>query len=149
MEHIPFFSLIACAAAVVALACGCLCLVLANRARAENRQHMALAMELDGRLTSFKQDLEIVSRRNSEYRDRLSQIEAREWRKAVQEDPLEPAFTVPAPTAPRPTPTDRRHRVLRLAQRGLDTRTISETLGVPQGEVSLILGMNKARAEAE
>lgn len=147
MEHIPVFALIACAAAVVALACGCLCLMLALRARTENRQHLALAIEMDGRLTAIKQDVEQVARRTAEQRDRLAQIEAREWRRAAQEEPVEAACVSALPA--RQSLSERRRRVLRLAQRGLDTRTIAETLGVPQGEVALIVGLNRARAEAE
>lgn len=147
MEHIPVLSFVACAAAAVALACGCLCLVLAARARAEKQNHLAVAKEMDGRLTTVRQDLEIFSRRAAEEWHRLAQLEARESQRVVQPEFAEAVFAAPTPA--KPSLTERRHRVLRLAQRGLDARTIAETLGVPQGEVALIVGLSKARAEAE
>jgi hypothetical protein len=40
--------------------------------------------------------------------------------------------------------TERRHRVLALARRGLDAMSIAETLGVPYGEVELIISLSIA-----
>lgn len=147
MEHIPVFTLITCAAAVVALSCGCVCLMLALKARRESQHHLAVAVEIDGQLATVRQELQTVSQRAAEQRDRLAQLEAREWRRAVQPEAEEVVSAAAAPA--RQNVTERRHRVLRLAQRGLDARTIAETLGLPQGEVALIVGLNKARAEAE
>jgi DNA-binding NarL/FixJ family response regulator len=153
MEHIPVFSFVACAAAAVALACGCLCLMLALKARAEKQNHLALATEMDGRLATVMEDLEEVSRHAAEQRQRLARLEARESRVPAPPEFAASAFAAPAahPAAQpaKQSVTERRHRVLKLAERGLDARTIAETLGVPQGEVALIVGLSRARREAE
>jgi DNA-binding NarL/FixJ family response regulator len=153
MEHIPVFSFVACAAAAVALACGCLCLMLALKARAEKQNHLALATEMDGRLATVMEDLEEVSRHAAEQRQRLARLEARDSRLPAEVEFAASAFAAPAahPAAQpaKQSVTERRHRVLKLAARGLDARTIAETLGVPQGEVALIVGLSKARMEAE
>jgi hypothetical protein len=54
-------------------------------------------------------------------------------------------LTLPAPEAP--LPLERRHRVLALARKGMAAAEIADRLGMPGGEVELILGM-KGLAEA-
>lgn len=48
-------------------------------------------------------------------------------------------LALPAPEAP--LPLERRHRVLALARKGMAPAEIADRLGVPGGEVELILGM--------
>lgn len=51
------------------------------------------------------------------------------------------------PAAEAPLPLERRHRVLALARKGMAAAEIADRLGMPAGEVELILGM-KGLAEA-
>ena len=62
---------------------------------------------------------------------------------APAEEPVaEPSADVPA----KPSITERRHRVLRLAQRGQDAKQIAATLGMNYGEVELMIGLHTAAA---
>lgn len=44
--------------------------------------------------------------------------------------------------------TERRHRVMVLARRGMNTEMIAETLGVPKGEIELIISLSSLKAAA-
>lgn len=84
-------------------------------------------------------------------------IESKTAKQDLEKEALDFAFSLPtrpvaAParqnggsafaSSVRESFTERRHRILTLAQRGLDIKTISARLGVPLGEVALIIRMS-------
>ena len=145
MEQFHLFAAIACAASGMALACGSVCLVLALRARRASGNLLALAVEMEGQLGAFKQELETLAQRGAEQRQRLALLESRS---RVRRPESEPAASLPVfEGSAKPTVTEKRYRVLTLARRGLDVSTICETLSLPHGEVALIIGLSRTQEE--
>ena len=156
MNQLPLSQIIAAASIAAAIACGWLCLRLARQAREAMQHLLAVASQHEGELTSVKQQLSRVSQFSAEQTRRIAWLENNRQESARRAQPVEavaPAassFTVPQvlaqPTA-RLSVTERRHRVLSLARRGLDVGLIATSLGLPHGEVELIIELNKAAAE--
>ena len=125
---------------VSAAAIGCCYLAaMAYRARSAAARSLAFASGLSERLASAERRLETAVNRASDQARRIAWLESRARREK------------PAPASPKPpesvnTPkvsmTERRHRVLTLAHKGLDAESIAEILGVPYGEVELIISLN-------
>ena len=145
MHHLPLSlmnlsltSLLSLAGAIIAYL---ICVVIALKARAESRRASALARELEEKLSTISREVEQLSQIILEQTDRIAQLEARP---PVAELEPETDFISSLTTSAKPSITERRHRVLSLARRGLDAETIATTLGAPHGEVELIIELNNA-----
>lgn len=136
-------SIAALAGATLALLCCAVSLAIARRARSESRNTVAVTLQLEKEARDLSRDLDAATERANEQARRLSRLEVR-FR--TGEAPLAQSNTedVPAPAPAKPTMTERRHHVLSLAKRGLDTNAISSTLNLPRGEVELIIGLSRA-----
>ncbi len=154
MNELPLSQIIAAASIAAAVACGWLCLRLARQAREAMQHLLAVASEHEGELTSVKQQLSRASQFAAEQTRRIAWLENNRQEGARRAQPVEAAvsapssFTLPqAQATARLSMTERRHRVLSLARRGLDVGLIATSLGLPHGEVELIIELNKAAAE--
>lgn len=150
MNQLPVSHIIAAASVSAAIACGWLCLRLARQAREAVQHLLAVACEHEGELTSVKRQLSTVSQSAAEQTRRIAWLETTRRPAGIQEEPVAAASQFVAPQSPQParlSVTERRHRVLALARRGLDVGVIATSLGLPHGEVELIIELNKAAAE--
>ena len=138
----PQMILIVLAGISLAILGCCLCTGLVLHARAQARDGLALALSLEGELQSMSQDLDTVRERAADQGRRLAWLESR-LRTGGAPPPEAPAESEAVPAA-KQSITERRHRVLSLARTGLDPASIAATLGVPHGEVELIIGLSKA-----
>ncbi len=139
---------------VVSLACASLsfvstaiALVFIKRARRDARDTLALAVSLEADNVALSTDLDALTMRVTDQARRVAWLESRVRSRAsgaITEEKSEEANFDAAATAAKPTITERRHRVLTLARRGQDAKQIAEVLGVPHGEVELIIGLSKA-----
>lgn len=126
--------------AVLALICFCLCMILSFKLRALAKRNTLLEQTLEERIAGANQDLKTTAKRIDEYARRIAWVETR----------IRPGTPPPEPTvdeslaaAAKPSLTERRHRVLSLARKGIDVNTIATMLGSPHGEIELIIGLNK------
>jgi hypothetical protein len=126
----------------VALVCLLMCLALAIKLRSVNKRAVALSSGLEEELTVLKQNLEATLKRGADQARRVAWLESRvrPGAPAPRQERDEDLAAVSA----EPSITERRHRVLSLARRGLDVNTIAATLGEMPGEVELIIGLMKA-----
>ncbi|HVG39487.1 MAG TPA: hypothetical protein VM870_09370 [Pyrinomonadaceae bacterium] len=147
MANPQIITLIALSVASLTAVVGITAFVLAWRSRAEARRTLAVAIQLESELSQLSGDLDTASQRTNDYARRVAWLESRTSlanamaaaAAAGMETTSSPADLTPA----KPSITERRHRVLSLARRGLDTNSISTTLGVPHGEVDLIIGLSQ------
>ncbi len=110
-------------ALLAAAAAGCLMLLWFARRRLA-RAERELARLSDDLFQLAELQLVLVHKVDGELRD-------------MEEKLLDLAL----PAADAPLPLERRHRVLALARKGMAPVEIAERLGMPAGEVELILGM--------
>ncbi|MEJ7713718.1 MAG: hypothetical protein WKF84_28700 [Pyrinomonadaceae bacterium] len=94
-------------------------------------------------------DLDKASKRDNDAARRIAWLESRARTGAAPESemPADAHATSDITGSTKPSITERRHRVLSLARRGLDPRDISSTLGVPHGEVDLTGSQQSCRFE--
>jgi DNA-binding NarL/FixJ family response regulator len=122
-------------------------LVLTLKTRAASRRGLALTHELRQQLQTLSQQLDQTSARAAEQAGRIAWLETR-LRASARADDLRPAADetlISGPAASgKPSITERRHRILKLAQRGMAIKEIAALLGVPDGEVELIIELNHA-----
>jgi hypothetical protein len=135
-------SLIACASLVLSLLAGLACLALARKWRDAENQHRLLATDMDYRLNELRHHLDAVAQHTTAQLQRIAQPLPRAEPRAP-----EPAVATAtaAPPATRQSVTERRHRVLTLARRGMEVKAIAQTLGMPHGEVGLIIRMSNPK----
>ena len=130
---------IALACALVAIG-GCFIGALLIWRLRQAAQHTTFAVaELDSRLTEHKLELKRMEQRLTDQARRTASTDSRP---RANGSVMEPTVGSAASTPSKLSITERRHRVLSLAQRGLDAHSISTTVGVSQGEVDLIIGLN-------
>lgn len=136
-------SLIAFAGIILSISAGVAVAVLARKLREANQSQQVLANDLNYRLNEIRHNLEAVAQHTSTQLQRISQPIP----SPVPREPEPAVATVaaPPPTGPRQSVTERRHRVLTLARRGLDIKSIAQTLGMPHGEVALIIRMSNPK----
>jgi hypothetical protein len=101
----------------------------------------ALESDFENSLAEYSRDLDTLSRKAGEQGRRIAWLETRA-RTGRHEQPAAPEMVTGA--NPKPNITERRHRVLSLARRGQDAHTIAQTLGMPHGEVELMINLLKA-----
>jgi DNA-binding NarL/FixJ family response regulator len=139
-----FISLLASASLLLSVLAGLTCIALARKLREATRNQRLLATDLDYRLNELRQHLDAVVQHTTAQLQRLTQPLPRAEPRAP-----EPAVATAAAAAPpvstRQSVTERRHRVLTLARRGMDVKAIAQTLGMPHGEVGLIIRMSNPK----
>lgn len=141
MNRFQLLSLMALVCAPAAVA-GCAVLaVMMRRARRAAAKSESFASGIAERLALVERKLEAAAQYSAEQSRRLAWLESRVRQGRVVGVPA--AGSNPA-DASRPSMTERRHRVLSLARRGVDVESIAETLGVPYGEVELIISLSAA-----
>jgi hypothetical protein len=116
-------------------------IVAIRNSRRLARAGFALQGEFENSLTEFSRDLDTLSHKGGEQARRIAWLETRA-RPGRNEQPA--AAEMVTGTNPKPNITERRHRVLSLARRGQDAQTIAHTLGMPHGEVELMINLLKA-----
>lgn len=129
-------------AAVLALI-GVIALVFAVKARHAAQRMVAVALQMEHEIEQLSCDLDKSTQRANDAALRLARIEARRGTNAASDDSVLAEAAIDEPISAKTSITERRHRVLSLARRGLDTKDISTTLGVPHGEVDLIIELSK------
>lgn len=142
MSETQMISYVAFAVAAVAVAGCLLSLALVGRVRAEMRQTLAVAVALEGDLEATSRDLDSATQRANEQARRIAWLEARVRGRATAKD--EETLAPDARIEDKTNLTERRHRVLALARRGLDAAAVADSLGMPHGEVELIINLSRA-----
>lgn len=138
-------SLIVCAGLLLAALSGLACLALARKLRTAENNHRLLATDMDYRLNELQRHLDAVAQHTTAQLQRITQpLPRAEPPRAPQPAPAV-ATAAAQPTGTRQSVTERRHRVLTLARRGMDVKAIAQTLGMPHGEVGLIIRMSNPK----
>lgn len=136
-------AMIALAGLLVGLAAGIGVAVVLRQLRTANNRQQLLVADLDNRVTELRRGLEAIAQHTNAQFQRLA-----------QPLPTPPPAPTAAPAAAaaaaaaanaRQSVTERRHRVLTLARRGMDIKAIAQTLGMPHGEVALIIRMSNPK----
>lgn len=150
-------TLLAFAGILLFVLSGLACFAMARKLREVTHKQQVLATDMDYRLSEIRHNLEAVAQQTTAQFQRLAQS-----RPQPQPQPQLQAQAQPQlqPTAPeyavaggataqaagtRQSVTERRHRVLTLSRRGMDVKAIAQTLGMPHGEVALIIRMSNPR----
>lgn len=136
------------AVALVGAVGGTLLALTTLRARRLVQRSYALNTVLSARVAALEQQVEMLSRQVSDSGRRLDWLEVCERERAASQRSDRRKDAKGAASAAATTDslsiTERRHRVLTLAKRGLQAEQIADTLGVPHGEVELIISLNTA-----
>ena len=135
---------IAAAVSGLAFLFGLIALILSFKNHRKNLDKYEICLEqlaeTEELLEKYKRELDQISQQNSDFSRRIAWLEARLRQPKSQLKEPDVETVVAMPTVPqKPTITERRHRVLRLASNGA-------TLGMLAGEVELILNLNRAAA---
>ncbi len=139
MEQI--ISLLIFAGILLSVLCGLACIALARKLNEVTHKQQVLATDMDYRLSEIRHNLDAVAQQTTAQLQRFA-------RPQPQSQPTAPApaAVATAQTAgARQSVTERRHRVLTLSRRGMDIKDIAQTLGMPHGEVALIIRMSNPR----
>lgn len=146
-----FLAIIAFAGILLAVLSGLTCVALARKLREVTHKQQVLATDVDYRFNEVRQNLNALAQHTTAQLQRLAQRPSPSIPQPKTQSAPSPslptpemaAATVAAQTANgRPSVTERRHRVLTLARRGMDVKAIAQTLGMPHGEVALIIRMS-------
>ncbi|MBI3428231.1 MAG: hypothetical protein HY011_35350 [Acidobacteria bacterium] len=122
------------------------CWALACRLRQTERQQQTSITALGQRLMAVEGRLRRALEQSAEQARRMAWLELHLHQSRTGAGPL---LNVKANGGGKVTSmTERRHRVLVLARRGMTVETIAETLGVPKGEVELIISLHSLKAAA-
>ena len=116
-------------------------LILFGKTRRLSRTWANLELRIDEGMNALSTDVDTVSQKSGEHGRKIAWLETRVRPAHAGSKPV--TETVNA-INPRPTITERRHRVLSLARRGQDPQTIARTLGMPHGEVELMINLGRA-----
>jgi DNA-binding NarL/FixJ family response regulator len=112
----------------------CVFMLLKTRGRV---QTLVTALNYsDSEVVELSKDLDTVSKRSADLSRRIDMIESRRTSE-VDENSAEQAGSTPV----KLTMTERRHRIRVLARKGKNAESIAATLGMPYGEVQLIMGL--------
>ncbi len=140
----PLISLLIFAGILLSVLSGLACFALARKLREVMHKQQVLVTDMDYRLHEIRHNLDAVAQQTTAQLQRITQP-----RPQAQPQPpaSEPAVAVAAAQAAgaRQSVTERRHRVLTLSRRGMDVKAIAQTLGMPHGEVALIIRMSNPR----
>lgn len=99
--------------------------------------YLVIAEQLENEVKVLGCNLEASIEREGLYINKIAKLQNRS----------QPKFQIPSSaykeqTSLKPNMTEKRHRVLALARYGQDVDTIANTLGLPHGEVELIVNLN-------
>ncbi|MEW6732487.1 MAG: hypothetical protein AB1489_14255 [Acidobacteriota bacterium] len=137
LQFLPVIQLVSCTVATVSI---CLSAVMALRLHKEKQKNLQLVSQVNTKISGMNSELKVVTKQATDLARRTAWLESR----------VRPGVAAPEPTveesvaaAAKPSITERRHRVLSLSRRGIDVNTIALMLGVPHGEIELIIGLNK------
>jgi DNA-binding NarL/FixJ family response regulator len=140
----------------VALLVAILATCVSLEARRRVRDVVAVITAHEADLDNLRRQLDAATLRSDELARRVAWLESRvrpSARRTRQEEPAA-AFRSEVPASPNDAHTapdlnaatgltERRHRVLTLARRGMRGNAIAETLGLPHGEVELIINLGR------
>lgn len=130
----------------ITLICSLICLVLLFRMRSLTKYTVTVTDEMGKALnqlnSNLNQELSSANKTLDSQSCRLAWLETRVRREPV---PVEPMGVLPT----KPSVTEKRHRVLSLAKRGLDSDAIANQIGVPHGEVELIIGLQNIKMHSQ
>ncbi len=119
-----------------------ICRALAQRLRHTAQQQQAATNALTQRLSAAELRLQRTLEQSAEQARRIAWLELRQQQRAG-------ALSSPKPGGGQVTSmTERRHRVLALARRGMNAELIAETLSVPKGEVELMISLHSLKVAA-
>ena len=141
------FALVAGALAAATIVAG-ICIRLTRASRHTSADCVALALQLEHDCADLSRDLDAATLRANDLSRRIAWLESRapsryaRPTKATAGRMSDDLNGQPQPVVARAGITERRHRVMRLATRGEDVTTIAGTLGMPRGEVELIINLN-------
>ena len=116
-------------------------MILIGRTRLLRKTLAASELRIDEELAALSGDLDTVSGKSGEHGRRIAWLETRI--RSPRTEPTRVPETISSINQ-KPTITERRHRVLSLARRGQDPQTIARTLGMPHGEVELMISLGRA-----
>jgi hypothetical protein len=136
----PQILVITAGAATVTLISFLISIVALGKIRRLARAGYALESDFETSQAEFSRDLDTLSRKAGEQGRRIAWLEARA--RGGREQPVAVEMVTGANS--KPNMTERRHRVRSLARRGQDAQTIAHTLGMPYGEVELMINLLKA-----
>ncbi len=140
----PLISLLAFAGILLSVLSGLACFALARKLREVLHKQQVLATDMDYRLHEIRHNLDAVAQQTTAQLQRFAQARPQPQPQPTAPEP--PVAVAAAQTAgARQSVTERRHRVLTLARRGMDVKAIAQTLGMPHGEVALIIRMSNPR----
>jgi hypothetical protein len=114
------------------------------RAQRLAQRSLAQATLVAARVAGLEQHIERLVHQHADYSPRLDWLETRARTEELQRGKRRPEEEENPTDPARLSITERRHRVLTLAKRGLEAEQIAATLGVPHGEVELIISLNTA-----
>ena len=133
--------IIAAGSALLTLTSLVFSMIALNKARRLAKAGHGLEGDFQTSADAFSRDLDTLSQKAGEQARKIAWLEARA-RSGRKEQPA--VAEMVAEASPKPNITERRHWVLSLARRGKDVQTIAHTLGMPYGEVELMINLLKA-----
>lgn len=122
------------------------CLIYGFKVRKMDKRLHNTALELRGEVTGIDRNLESAEKR---WQDQACRVAWLETKVRANNNILSNNLNSAAPTPEisssdhRPSVTERRHRILSLSRRGMDTNAISNLIGAHHGEIELIVGLSK------
>lgn len=119
------------------------CCALAYRLRQAEQQQQISTNVLTQRLTTAELQVSRALEQAAEQARRMALLELHLHQNRMTDSSLSNDSGGAAPSM-----TERRHRVMTLARRGMDSEMIAETLGVPKGEIELIISLSSLKAAA-
>jgi len=140
--HLQILLPVVLVSAVLALISFVSSLVLFAKTRRLLRGCATLESRFEEELADLSRDLDTASRQSADWGRKIAWLESRVRGGHQEARVTETAAT--ATTNGKLNITERRHRVLSLARRGQDAQTISRTLGMPHGEVELMINLGHA-----
>jgi DNA-binding NarL/FixJ family response regulator len=137
-------SLLVFAGVLLSVLSGLASLACARKLRELMHKQQVLATDMDYRFNEVRQNLNALAQHTAAQLQQFAQSQPRPQPPPVA---AEPAVAVAAAqtASARQSVTERRHRVLTLARRGMDVKAIAQTLGMPHGEVGLIIRMSNPK----
>ena len=129
------------ASGFIAVLCFFWCVILSFKLRAAKKLAALLAEQTADEVAIIKDQLESATTQAADQARRLAWLESRVRPNTVLQEQESKKTLVPAGNL---TVTERRHRVLSLARRGMSVNTIAAMLGEMPGEIELIINLSRA-----
>jgi hypothetical protein len=128
--------------AVFSLICALSCFRLFKSWREAADQYHEQALRLEREMKVLYCNMEAASNREGDMLRRIAWLESRVRLGKKRKDDEDSLVQTRPVQNRKPTITERRHRVLALAHRGQKAESIASTLGLPHGEVELIINLD-------